>query len=165
MKTKKLVITALFIALSFIGANIKFASGSIAFDSMAGFLGTLILGPFYGAFIGAFGHLLTAALSGFHLTVPGHLITMCTMALTMLWFGFGYKLTVNRFGKFALVFAGIDAIIINGPIGVLLVVPVLGKGVLVYMPLLTFVAFLNVLVAVGIYRVVPESLKLWKPNR
>jgi hypothetical protein len=44
MKTKKIVLAALLIALSFIGANIKIM-GSIAFDSMPGFLGALILSP------------------------------------------------------------------------------------------------------------------------
>ena len=90
MKTRKLVLASLFIALSFIGANINVFQ-SIAFDSMAGFLGALVLGPVYGAIIGGLGHILTAALRGFPYTIPVHLITMFSMGLTMLAFGTVYK--------------------------------------------------------------------------
>lgn len=62
MKLRNLILTALFVALSFVGANMKIV-GSIAFDSMPGFLGALILGPLYGAAIGSIGHFLTAATS------------------------------------------------------------------------------------------------------
>ena len=80
MKTKKLVLVAFFITLSFIGANINIFQ-SIAFDSMAGFLGALILGPIYGGIIGGLGHILTATLRDFPYTIPVHLITMISMAI------------------------------------------------------------------------------------
>jgi hypothetical protein len=39
--------------------------GSIAFDSMPAFLGAILLGPWFGAFLGVFGHLTSAAMAGF----------------------------------------------------------------------------------------------------
>ena len=90
VNTKYLVLAALFIALSFIGANIRIF-GSVAFDSLPAFLAALLLGPFYGAVIGLIGHLLTATLSGFPLSLPLHIVIAVSMAVTMLGFGFTYK--------------------------------------------------------------------------
>lgn len=50
-----------------IGANIKLM-GSVAFDAAPAFIGTLLLGPMYGAVLGIFGHLTSALLAGFPLT-------------------------------------------------------------------------------------------------
>lgn len=161
MKLRKLVLMALFIAISFIGANIKIA-GSIAFDSMPGFLGTLILGPVDGAVIGAIGHLITAATSGFPLTLPVHLLIMVDMALTMLVFGVLYKAFSKKNKLLATVISGIAGIIINGPVSTFMVIPLVGKGILVMLPILCLAAFLNVLLADLIYKCLPEGMKLWK---
>lgn len=159
MKVKKLVLTALFIALSFIGANLK-VMGSIAFDSMPGFLGTLILGPAYGALIGAVGHLLTAVLSGFPLTLPVHLIVMVDMALTMAVFGWVYRISGPRL---AAILSGIAAVLINGPVSLLMVapllIPIIGKaGLWAMLPVLSGVAALNVILAFLVYRFLPKNL-------
>ena len=47
ISTKQLVFTALLIALSFIGAQLK-VFGTIAFDSLPAFLGTFLLARFTG---------------------------------------------------------------------------------------------------------------------
>lgn len=159
MKIRELVLTSLFIALSFIGANIK-VLGTIAFDSMPGFLGTLILGPVYGAVIGALGHFLTALTSGFPLTLPVHLLLMITMALTMLGFGFVYK----KFSKINILISMILSVIagtlLNGPVSLILLMPILGKGtVLALMPVLTGVAALNAILAVAVYKFIPERFQ------
>lgn len=161
MKTRKLVIMALFIAVSFLGANIKIM-GTIAFDSMAGFLGCLILGPVYGAVIGALGHFLTAATSGFPYTVPVHMLIMVDMALTMLFFGIIHNklLKINKY--LGIVAAAIIGIIINGPISILMIVPIMGWGMIAMLPILCVAAFLNILIAYLIYRFLPESVKAWK---
>lgn len=161
MKTRKLVITALFIAISFLGANIKIM-GTIAFDSMSGFLGCLILGPIYGAIIGALGHFLTAATSGFPYTLPVHMLIMLDMALTMFFFGIIHKnfSKVNRY--IGIVAAAIVAIIINGPVSVLMLVPIIGWGTIAILPILCLAAFLNILIAYIVYEFLPGNIKSWK---
>lgn len=159
MNTKKITFTALLIALSYIGANVK-VMGSIAFDSMPGFLGALVLGPVYGAVIGAIGHLLTAVLSGFPLTLPVHLIVMVDMALTMAAFGIVFKKFEK---KTAVVLSFLTAVLINGPISLLMVspllIPAMGSAALwAMLPVLTGVAALNVILAFLVYKVIPKNI-------
>ena len=166
MKTKKLVITALFIALSFIGANIKIMD-TIAFDAMPGFLGALLFGPVYGAFIGAIGHFLTALTSGFPMTLPVHLIIMLGMAVTMLIFGYVYRYFSKKSYGAAVIFSLIAGVIINGPLLLIvlapLLIPTLGKAAFIGMfPVLSVVAAINIIIAQGIYKVLPNKYRLWK---
>lgn len=163
MKTKKIVLTALFVALCFIGANIK-AMGSIAFDSMPAFLAAIMLGPVYGAIVGALGHFLTALTSGFYLTLPVHLITMAAMALTMAAFAVVYKKFLNTNRILAIVISIMIAVIINGPLALLaltpLLLPMMGKaGIMGLAPILSGVAALNALIAILVYNFLPRSLK------
>ena len=166
MKTKKMIVTALLIACSFIGANLKMM-GTIAFDSMPGFLGALLLGPFWGALIGAAGHFLTALLSGFILTLPIHLEIMCIMAVAMSAFGLIYRKLAGKGSKalHAPVAAGIAAIFLNGPASVALLspqlLPVMGKAGLVTLAwILTAAATLNVAAALLLFRLLNNKLKL-----
>ena len=166
MKTKKLVITALFIALSFIGANIKIMN-TIALDSMPGFLGTLIFGPIYGALIGATGHFLTAVTSGFPYTLPVHLIIMLGMAVTMLVFGYIYRYFLTKNYVAAVILSLIAGVIINGPLLLIvlkpLLIPLLGEATYItYFPILSLTALLNIVIAQGIYKVLPEKYRQWK---
>ncbi|HBM74821.1 MAG TPA: ECF transporter S component [Clostridiaceae bacterium] len=161
MKTRKIVITSLFIAISFIGANIKIA-GTVAFDSMPGFLASLIFGPLYGAIVGAVGHLLTSATSGFPLSVPVHMIIMLDMALTMALFGATYKFFYRTNKALAVILSSIIGVIINGPVSVFVIMPIVGKGVLAMLPILTLAALLNIIIAHVIYVFLPGSIKSWK---
>ncbi|HWR45755.1 ECF transporter S component [Sporomusa sp.] len=168
MNLQSNVLAALFIALSFIGANVK-VLGSIAFDSLPGFLGTLVLGPAYGAVIGAAGHFLTAVLSGFPLSLPVHLITMCIMAATMAIFGIIYRRLADgiQFSVKGALLSGGAAVLINGPIGLLvlspLLVPIIGQtGIIYFVPILSGVAALNVLVAFVIYRLLGKAVLEYK---
>lgn len=111
-----LVYCAMLIALSAVGALIK-VSGTIAFDSMPGFFAGLFIGPWAGAIVASLGHLLTAATSGFPMTLPMHLLLMVTMGICAYVFGLVYK----RFGAILGIIAGT---ILNGPISLLIVVPV-----------------------------------------
>jgi hypothetical protein len=70
--TFRIVLLALFIALCAVGANIKIM-GSIAFDSLPAFLAAMLIGGKEGAIAGAAGHLFSALLAGFPLTLPMHL--------------------------------------------------------------------------------------------
>lgn len=163
MKTKKLVLAALLISLSFIGANIKIMQ-TIAFDSMPGFLGALILGPFYGGIIGVLGHFLTALTSGFPLTVPVHLVIMLGMALTMISFSYTYKYFSKKSKAAGSIIATIVAVIINGPLLTFLVapmlIPIMGKsGVLALLPILCSATALNVIIALVVYNYLPKRYK------
>ena len=159
MNTRKIILVALFIALSFIGANFK-VMNSIAFDSMPGFLGALMLGPVYGAIIGAVGHFLTAFTSGFYLSLPVHMIIMVTMAITMYVFGIVYRSLLKRSRTLSIVASSLAAVLINGPITIFLLIPILGKGMLAMIPILSGVAFLNVFIGHSVYKLLPKRLKI-----
>ncbi|MDD4691051.1 MAG: ECF transporter S component [Eubacterium aggregans] len=160
-KTKKLVYAALFIALAFVGANIKIM-GSIAFDALPAFLATLILGWGWGAVIAAIAHLLTAALSGFPFTLPAHIITAIMMSVTMIAFYFTIKGCL--FKKLNPVLAYglgcVVAVMVNVPIALLAVAPVFTLPVAISLiPALLPAAILNVLLAVIIYNLLPARFQ------
>ncbi|MFT8888135.1 MAG: ECF transporter S component [Ethanoligenens sp.] len=77
--TLRISMLAVFIALSAVGANVKIM-GSIAFDSLPAFLAAMLIGGPEGAIAGAAGHLFSAMLSGFPLTLPMHLAVAAEMA-------------------------------------------------------------------------------------
>lgn len=165
MKTKEIVLTALFIALSFIGASVK-VMGSIAFDSMPGFLGALLLGPTYGAFIGMTGHLLTAMLSGFPLSFPVHMIIMIDMGLTMAVFSLVYQKIAKKddFSLKGIIVAGILGVIMNGPISLIMLIPFLlpaigFAGMIAFLPVLSGIAALNIILACFVYKLLPYRIE------
>jgi uncharacterized membrane protein len=157
---KTLVIMALFIALSFVGSNIK-VFGTIAFDSLPGFLAALLLGPFYGAAIGFLGHLFTAATSGFPFTVLLHAVIAATMAITMLGFGFTYKALKDKVSPFSnFIITGIAGAILNGPVSLACsmgtMALVAGKeaalGLLALLPALILASVANIAVSMALFK-------------
>lgn len=159
MKLRKLVTCAMLIALCFVGSTIKIF-GSIAFDSMAAFLGALMLGPWYGAILGAGGHFLTALTSGFPLTVPVHIITMFSMALTMFFFNIVQINLEKKINIWAARAAGIiTALIFNVGIGLLLTTPLLGFGIFAIAPPLLAATLANVVIAEAVYVFLPKQIK------
>jgi len=157
-KTRQLVYAALFIALCFVGANLKIM-GSIAFDSLPAFLATLILGWGWGAAIGFIAHMLTAALSGFPLTLPAHIITAIMMAVTMTAFYFTVRFCVDRNMNTvaAYVLGCVVAVIFNVPVALLAVVPIFGMATaMALIPALLPAAILNVVLAVVVYGLLPS---------
>jgi uncharacterized membrane protein len=159
MKTRKLVFTAIFIACSFIGANLRIA-GTIAFDSMPAFLGAVILGPLYGGIIAAFGHFLTALTLGFPLSIPVHTITMFSMGLTVYLYGKVGQILEARTNKWiARLVSIVIAILFNGPVALLLVTPIAGLSVWAMLPILCIVAAANVLLSEVIYGCLPAVVK------
>jgi len=153
--TQKLTVTALFIAISFIGANIT-VFGTIAFDSLPAFLAALLLGPWYGAAIGFLGHLLTAMTSGFPLSVPLHLVIAVGMAVTMLGFGVSYRLLANKVSeRLNITITGAVGVVLNAPVSLLLSMVALAVmagreaalGLLVMLPVLSLVSVVNIIVA------------------
>lgn len=69
-------------ALSGAGAFVKIPSpvSSIGLDAAPGYLAAFAFGPGPGALVAAAGHLLSALLTGFPLTLPFHLLVALTMA-------------------------------------------------------------------------------------
>ena len=158
--TKSLVITALFVALSFAGANIKIL-GSIAFDSLPGFVGALLLGPAFGAAIGFLGHMFTSLTSGFPLSVPLHIVIGLSMALTMLGFGLSYRTLQSKLSRSANVaITGAVGVALNGPVSLALSMGALalmaGKdaaiGLLALFPALMVASVANVVASLLIFK-------------
>ncbi len=79
---RRIAIIAIFVALSAVGALIKIPSpiGSIGLDSFPGYFCALAFGFPEGAIVIAIGHLLSAAVTGFPLTIPFHLAIAVSMA-------------------------------------------------------------------------------------
>jgi len=154
MNIKRLVTAAIFIALACVGANIKIM-GSIAFDSMAAFLGALILGPLYGALIGFLGHLISALLSGFPFGLPTHLVIAVSMAVTMLGFGYTYRFLTHKFSLlYNLIVSGVAGLILNGPISLALCAPLIGIPAAVGLaPVLILASAANIILAILIFRI------------
>lgn len=147
------MLVSLFIALSFLGGYIKFF-GSIALDSFPAFLGTLLLGPTYGMIIALIGHLFSAFLSGFPLTLPIHLIVGVMMMLTMFVYGnVRQKYSDNMISVVASV---LIALVFNTVIASLPLIPLLGFNVILAMMIpLVAASLVNILVAEMVYRVLP----------
>lgn len=147
--TKKLVLMAMFIALSFIGSYIKFPSplGSIALDSMAGYLAGLIFGGSLGGVVGFLGHILTSANAGFPLSLPVHLIVAIMMFISIYLYGLTYKKT----NVFVAAFIGI---LLNGVVSplALLLFPQFGwPFFLGITPFLLAASALNVILSIVVY--------------
>lgn len=108
---KHIALAGLLIALSYVGAFLKF-QGTIALDALPAFFGAIFLGPFYGGIIGALGHFFTALFSGFPLSFPLHVLISLLMMGTVQVFGVLYQ-------KGQRVLAAAAGIILNGPISLL----------------------------------------------
>lgn len=162
---KKLALAAFFVALAFVGANIKLM-GSIALDSLPAFLGAMLLGPAMGAAIGGVAHLLTALTSGFPFGLPSHLIITAMMALTMAVFSWVMnglmKLRLPRLAAY--ITAGIVAVVLNGPLSILALSPLLGpvmgkEALLALIPVLSLAAAANIIGALVIYQLMPKAIR------
>ncbi len=158
MNLRKLVLVALFIALSFIGASIKIF-GTIAFDSLPAFLGALLLGPVYGAIIGFLGHLFTALLSGFPYGIVVHSVIAISMAITMIGFSCTYKFLKNKVSlPMNFVITAIVGAILNGPVALALSYPFLvplmgGAGTIALLPVLTIAGVVNIIISMVLFSV------------
>ncbi|MGX7148589.1 ECF transporter S component [Enterococcus ureasiticus] len=143
--TKQLTLTAMFIALSVIGSMFKI-TGSIALDSLPGFVGTVFLGPRIGFLLGSFGHLASATIAGFPLTIPVHLITAGLMACCLFCYGTIRDKVTNRYSinRFLAIML---AYLINTPLSLLFLYPLLGKIVYVLFLPLSVASLLNLILA------------------
>ncbi|MGO1368732.1 MAG: ECF transporter S component [Senegalia sp. (in: firmicutes)] len=157
--TSKLTYSGLLIALSFVGAMIKYPGTTIALDSMPGFFASIFLGPIYGAVVASLGHFLSALTSGFPLSLPMHLEVMILMGFTAFIFG---KIYTKGFK----VFANIVAIILNGPVSAfiagvfasLLALPFAGMPLFIAIVIpLTLASILNIVVASVLFETIKKK--------
>jgi Protein of unknown function (DUF1393). len=121
---KRIAIMAIFIALSAVGAMIKIPSpiGSIGLDSAPGYFCALAFGGVEGAIIIAIGHLLSAAVVGFPLSIPIHLGVAVCMAIWAVIFRF-----IGKKGSIVMIaVAVVAASLLNSFVTGLLLIPVGG---------------------------------------
>jgi len=151
---------ALLIGLSFVGSHFR-VIGSIGFDSLPAFLAALMFGPAIGAVIGFIGHLFTAIMSGFPLSIPIHIVTAVSMAITMLGFGYTYRLLNTIPIVPRLTITGIIGVVLNVPVSLLITMGVMtlidGSEAAIalwatLLPFLTPIAAANVFLSILLYK-------------
>ncbi len=162
ISVKKICIGGMLIALSVLFANVKIF-GTIAFDAVPGFLGSLLFGGTFGGLVGALGHLATATTSGFPFGVLIHI----TIAVTMFISVYGFWFTKNRLDKtrlrptVTLTLASIVGVLLNAPITLFVLSLFLGKTFFVSMivPLLIG-SIANILLCDIVYVAVKDKIDL-----
>lgn len=151
-KTALLVKLALLTALSVVGSYLKFPSpvGSIALDSLPGYLGALVFGGGAGAIILTLGHLLSALNSGFVLG-PLHLLIALLMGCCS--YIFVYFKNKNIYA------AVLITSLVNGPVSAAVLIPFLGRAFFYgTAPILSLASFVNILLAVVIFKLLKDKL-------
>ncbi|SHK32073.1 ECF transporter S component [Tepidibacter formicigenes] len=143
---KNIAKMGMLIALSFVGSLIKIPGTSIAFDSLPGYFAALFMSPIQGGIVGLFGHLLTAYLSGFPLSILVHSILAIEMFVIVFLFGYIKKIT-------NIVVAIIAGTIMNGVLATLSLVPIISMKVATSLIIpLTIVSFANIALASLVYK-------------
>ncbi|MGI6331734.1 MAG: ECF transporter S component [Zhaonellaceae bacterium] len=151
-QVKRMVLMALFMALSVIGAMIKIPSptGTVALDSAPGFLGAALLGWREGAIIAALGHLISSYSAGMPLTIPVHLLIALEMAIAAALYD-----VLNR--KTNLFLAVLIVTLVNGVGMPLTMAPFFGMAFFYSMVLpLCVASFINALVAAICYKILKD---------
>lgn len=150
---KRIARISILIAISAVGSMIKIPSptGTVALDSCTGYFSAVTFGWLEGSIIAGLGHLLSAFTAGFPLGLPVHLYIAVQMALWVSVFWYVAK-------KINLTLAMIIAILLNGIVSSLLIIPIGGVGMAtaLIVPLLVG-AFVNVLIATLAYKIVEKS--------
>ena len=157
MNYRNLVLAALFLSMSIIGANIKIL-GSIAFDSFPAFFATLLLGPFIGGGIAIAGHMASALLAGFPLGLPIHFLIAFLMGITMIAFYYAYQW--NGKGISAHMVAFLVGLFCNVGLSVLAVYPFLGADVFGIIIPLTIATVCNIALAQVLYAYMPIVVRM-----
>lgn len=156
---RKLVLIALFVAISYIGALIKLPGpmSTIALDSFAGYLAGLVLGGTYGGFVALIAHLFVSMTSGFPLSVPVHVIISIMMFLSV----FSYSKLSKKYNIFI---SSIVGVTINGllmPLA-LMILPFMDKVFLISLiPILVIASLTNIILSNVIYASIKNIVPLW----
>lgn len=156
MKVKKLVLISIFISLCIVGGNVKIF-GSIALDLAPAILGCLIMGPLNGAVLAFFGHMISAMLAGFPLSIVIHLVIGSMMALAIYLFGL-----VRQKGKGKLkniIISDMLVFVINSVLSPFALIPFLGLATIVSLMLpLVVASAINIILAEVIYVSLPATI-------
>lgn len=123
MKTGIMARIAVLVALCGVGGFIKIPSptGTVALDSLPGYIAAALLGGWYGAVVGALGHMFSALTVSFPLGLPIHLFIAAQMALCVSVFGYLFR-------KGQKVLAIMAAVVLNGVAAPALMIPLYGIG-------------------------------------
>lgn len=157
VKTRQIVLLALFIAMSVVGGYIKLPNpitSSIAFDSLPAYLAALLLGGIPGAIVGFLGHMASAGLGGFPLSLPIHIVIGIEMAIIMLIFNFCAK-------KTNIIVAIIIGIILNGVVCPASLILIPGMGMPVFLGALvplTAASVLNIILGVLVLKPIKRAI-------
>ncbi|MGM0547727.1 MAG: ECF transporter S component [Bacillota bacterium] len=152
LNTSFLVKVALLTALSVIGSYLKFPGpvGSIALDSLPGFLGAVLLGGKGGALILVLGHFLSALNSGFPLG-PIHILIAFIMGSCG--FIFSYLMQKNIYLAVAI------TTFVNGAVSAALLIPFFGIPFFYSTaPVLTVASLANIILAVVISKLIKDKV-------
>ncbi|MGQ9622121.1 MAG: ECF transporter S component [Candidatus Caldatribacteriaceae bacterium] len=143
---------AALVALSIVGSFLKIPSptGTVALDSLPGFLGSLSLGYPEGASVSFLGHLLTSLNVGFPLGFPLHFL----IALEMAGIAVLFRWVFLRWKAAPAIVAGTLSNGILAPLGL---VPLLGWGFFFgVFPSLLVGSFVNIVLAMVVHRFLPK---------
>lgn len=161
LNVKQLVILAVCIALSYIGSFIKIQQ-TIAFDALPGFFAAILLGPVAGGIVGLIGHLFTAFLSGFPMSLPIHLVIAFMMFISCAGFGAVYKQINKPLGIFV-------GVLLNGPVSLAVAAVAYdrlianGAGIGMFVGLivtLTIAAAVNIILGAVLYEATKKAIKI-----
>jgi hypothetical protein len=120
---------------------------------MPAFLAASVMGPVFGAIVGLIGHLISASISGFPLSLGIHILIAAEMAAVMFAYGFFVK-------KIGLIFAAVIAVILNGVAATALFILIPGMGLPFFLAMvgpLTLVSAINVALAVMIHAALKKA--------
>jgi len=154
-KLNKLILMALMIALSFVGANIKLPGpfSTIALDSFPAYFAGVLMGGLPGGIVGLLGHMMTSFLSGFPFGFPIHFVIGVMMFVSVFVFSYASK-------KMNWIIGAILAVLINGiamPITLVLMPGFEWAMALAFIPMLTVASGVNVALAIVVYRAVGRT--------
>ncbi len=111
-KTKRIAFLGVMIALSGVLSLIKIpiaSVGTLAFDAVPGFLVAILINPILGGIVALAGHLFSATISGYPLSIIGHLIVSVSMFASAYALG---KIFIKKY-SYTLVIASVVAIALN----------------------------------------------------
>ena len=150
---KRISIIAIFVALSAVGSMIKIPSpiGTIGLDSAPGYFSAIAFGGVEGAIVIGIGHMLSAAVVGFPLSIPIDIFIAVQMAIWAIIYRYIFK-------KYGAVLAIVVAVVLNGVISSFTLILVGGIGmVFSLMPFLIAASAINIIISAIAYKAISAS--------